>query len=124
MTETGYLSRAGIVDRVEAVRNNAGEVLRLNLKVRAETEFQQLYYKNEKHVDELTFSVPVDSGINPGDLVAISMQFANPIGQRFVPALEASTVEDEDDDFDDDEDDDVLEVMVEEGLIEEVKSDG
>jgi len=115
MTETGYLTRAGIVDRVEAVRKS-GEVLRLNVKVRVETEYSTQYYNDDKHIDEMVFSLPVDSGVNPGDLVSISMQFANPIGQRFQPALEASTV-------DEDEDDDVLEVMVEDGMIEEADAD-
>lgn len=98
MTETGFIVRAGIVDKVEAVRNNSGEVLRLALKVRAETEYQEIYYSDKKHVDEISVSVPVDAGINPGDLVSITMTFANPVGQRFAPALEVSN--DNDEDFD------------------------
>ena len=109
--DSGFLSRAGIVDRVEAVRNSAGDVIRLNVKVRAETEYQQTYYRDNKHVDEIVFSLAVDSQVNPGDVVSIQMQFASPFGDRFRPALEASTG-----------DDDALEVMVEDGMVEEAKA--
>lgn len=110
--ETGFVSRPGIIDKVRAVRK-AGEVVRLDVMVRVETEFAQSYYSDDKHVDEMSFSMPADSQVNPGDVVSINMQFASPFGERFQPALEASTTDD----------DDVLEVEVEAGMIEEDDDD-
>lgn len=109
--ETGFVSRPGIVDKVHA-RRKGGDVVRLDVMVRVQTEFPQTYYTDEAHVDEMMFSMPPDSRVNPGDVVSINMQFAAPFGQRFKPALEAST-----------SDDDVLEVEVEAGLIEDSKED-
>jgi hypothetical protein len=59
--------------------------------------------------------LPVDSGVNPGDVAVINVAFQSPFGQRFQPALEAST--------NGEEDDDVLDVMVEDSLIADAKLD-
>lgn len=108
MTNTGQIYTVGIVDRVSAKRNNAGEVLRLETTVRIETKFETTYYGQDYQVDELVLSLPVDAQVNPGDVVAISMLFESPTTARFQPALEASNG-----------DEDELEVMVEDGMVEE-----
>lgn len=84
--------RVGIVDGVKA-RRKSGEVLSLAITVRFETELQSIYnYGDDKvEIDDVQFSVPATSGINPGDLVTLDVRFQSPEGQRFQPALEAST---------------------------------
>ena len=110
MTESGWVNRPGVVEGVEAVRQGK-EVLYLKTKLRFETEFKTAYYSDDNKVDEISIALPVDAAVNPGDVVALQIQFANPLGQRFVPALEVST------------DEDVLDVMVEDGLIEEADAE-
>lgn len=109
--DTGFISTAGIVDKVEAKRNGAGDVLRLSVIVRVETDYAQTYYSENKHVDEIMLSLPVDSRVNPGDVASVTVAFQSPFGDRFRPALEVSNGDD----------DDVLDVMVEDGMIDEAK---
>ena len=100
-----YENVAGTVDKVRAIRSNKDEVLRLEVTVHIPTQFENPYYGTDKISDDIVFSVPNDSSVNPGDLAVINIMFANPNGQRFQPALEAGST-----------DDDVLEVNVEDGM--------
>jgi hypothetical protein len=104
-----YENVAGTVDKVRAVRSNSDEVTRLEVTVHIPTEFANTYYGTQNVTDDIVFSVPADSSVNPGDLAVINMIFADPRGQRFQPALEMAKADDED----------VLEVNVEDGMIEE-----
>lgn len=86
--------RIGIVDGVRA-RRKSGEVKSLAITARFETDLDTIYnYGDDRvEVDNIEFSVPASSGINPGDLVTLDIRFQSPEGQRFQPALEASTEE-------------------------------
>jgi hypothetical protein len=103
-----YENVAGTVDKVRAIRSNKDEVLRLEVTVHIPTEFTNTYYGTENVTDDIVFSVPADSSVNPGDLAIINIIFASANGQRFQPALEVGK-----------SDEDVLEVNVEDGMIEE-----
>ena len=105
-----FVARVGIVDRVAAYRIR-DEVTYLAVTVRFETPFKGSSYSDEKKVDNVEIAMPPDSGVNPGDVVSLSLGFKSPFGQRFNLALEATNGE---------EDDDVLEVMVEDGMKEGV----
>jgi hypothetical protein len=87
MSET-HVSRAGIVDAVQAKRKNS-EVVSLAATVRFETMLvnEYAYGDNETRIDEVVFHVPPAEGINPGDVVVMDLTFKSPFGQRFVPAL-------------------------------------
>ena len=104
-----YENVAGTVDKVRAIRSNKDEVLRLEVTVHIPTDFENPYYGTDKITDDIVFSVPADSSVNPGDLAIINIGFGTPHGQRFQPALEASNS-------------DVLDVNVEDGMIEEASS--
>ena len=88
MSET-HISRAGIVEGVKAKRKGS-EVVSLAVSVRFDTMLIDEYAygsSGETKVDEVQFHVPPNSGINPGDVVVINLDFKSPFGQRFVPAL-------------------------------------
>lgn len=97
MSPDNYYNQAGIVDKVRAVRGSNEEVKYLEATIRIDhgTEFESRYGGNV--TSDLPIAIPVTSSVNPGDLVQVTFQFANPYGQRFAPALEASTDEDADD---------------------------
>ena len=106
MTKEG-MTRAGIVDKVRAVRNDtSGDVVRLEATVRIETSFERAW-GGKMYADEIVVSLEPTSNVNPGNIVGINIMFDDPMGQRFQPALETSTV---------DEDGEVLDVMVEDGM--------
>ena len=86
------LSVQGIIDGVKAIRKDK-QVVYLEAKVRIETDFESPYYGTDLKVDEITLSLRADSPVNPGDVVSIDIAIINPMGQRFVPALEVSTNE-------------------------------
>jgi len=90
------IERAGIVEGVKARRKNT-EVVSLAVTVRFETMLVDSYaYGNtETQTDEVIFSLPPDSGVNPGDVVVMSLAMKSPFGQRFVPALTVSNEEDD-----------------------------
>jgi len=90
-----YYNQTGIVDKVRAVRNNAGEVLRLDVTIRVETGLDTTSYGQDQHVDEVTVGMPVDANVNPGDVVSLALHFTNPFGQRFQPALEVGESDEE-----------------------------
>lgn len=87
------ISRAGIIDGVTARRKNDGnEVVSLGVKVRFDTYLNKTYNYGEQktEVDEVMFSMPPNSNVNPGDVVVMTLDFKSPFGQRFVPALTMS----------------------------------
>ena len=81
-------SEAGIVDKVRAIRNNAGEVLRLDTTVRIVTPLETTNYGQETNIDEITIGMPVDAGVNPGDIVAVRLHITSPSDRRFQQALD------------------------------------
>lgn len=97
-----HISRAGIVDAVSARRRNS-EVVSLAVNVRFETMLvdRYAYGDSSTQTDEVVFSVPPNSGINPGDVVVMELSFKSPFGQRFVPALSVGDEEAIDDEEDD-----------------------
>ena len=99
------IDRAGIVEGVKARRKNT-EVVSLAVTVRFETMLVDSYaYSDDTVVDEVVFSVPPNSGVNPGDVVVMSLGFKSPFGQRFVPALTMSDeLDDVDEDYDEEDD--------------------
>ena len=82
------IERAGIVEGVSARRKNS-EVVSLAVTVRFDTMLMDSYAygENSTQIDEVTFSVPPNSGINPGDVIVMTLGSKSPFGQRFVPAL-------------------------------------
>jgi len=91
---TTQIYRLGIVEGVRA-RRKAGEVKSLNVTARFKTDLETIYNYGDDtvEIDEIDFSVAPTSGINPGDLVTIEVNFTSPDGQRFLPALETSSQE-------------------------------
>ena len=88
------ISRVGIVDKVEAVRQKK-EVVRLDVTIRVETMLASIHYGEDLHTDHYKVAMPPDSPVNPGDIVAVSFEFQSPFRQRFVPALDVSNGDDE-----------------------------
>ena len=79
----------GIVDRVRAVRRN-DEVQYLEASIHIKMgEEDSGQYGGEVTID-LPVPLPTTTQVNPGDVVSVQMQFVNPFGQRFMPALEVS----------------------------------
>ena len=101
MSET-HVSRAGIVEAVQAKRKNS-EVVSLAITVRFETMLvnEYAYSDQETRIDEVIFHVPPAEGVNPGDVAVMDLSFKSPFGQRFVPALTMNEVVDDDEDGDD-----------------------
>ena len=91
MNET-YIQRIGIVDAVKAKRKDSSEqreVMFLTATVRFETELETGANYGDKHrTDVVEIAVGAREGVNPGDLVAMTLTFTSPTGQRFQPALE------------------------------------
>jgi len=109
--------RQGMVKTV-TVREYDDEAKYLRVEVKAPTdlplaEWTSSSSKKVRHVDELSFALPLDAIVRPGDIVAIHVQISNPFaeGNRFRPALEVG-----------DSDEEVLDVMIEESMISEEKS--
>jgi hypothetical protein len=83
---TTPISRLGIVEGIEAQRKDK-DVKYLSASLRFETELDGTYYNEATKIDTITISLPVSSGVNPGDAVIAEFTFQPPIGERFVPAL-------------------------------------
>lgn len=109
--ETTYLGFNGIVDKVRAVRAR-GEVsyLEATVHVKMGEDYKGAY--GDTVTMDLPIPLPVTSDVNPGDVAQVNLSFANPFGHRFVGAL---TVGSEPDELDED----ALEVMVEDGMIDD-----
>lgn len=89
------LSRTGIVDEVKAMRKK-GEVVNLQAKIRFDTGIMSDYdYDVSLKIDEIYITFNPLAGINPGDIVAFDMVVQSPLTQRFAPALEMGSDEDE-----------------------------
>jgi hypothetical protein len=90
------ITRAGIVEGVSARRKNK-EVVSLAVNVRFDTMLVDSYAYGEgtTQTDEVSFSLPPNSGVNPGDVVVMDLTFKSPFGQRFVPALSVGDNEEE-----------------------------
>lgn len=86
-----HISRVGIVDSVSA-RRHGGEVKHLRVRVRVEADVPSAEWvasgETKVQIDEISLSLPVESGVNPGDIVVLSASFKSPFGERFQPALE------------------------------------
>ena len=93
MGEVTHIERTGIVEAVKAMRKDNKDVKYLAVNVRFETELKGTYYNEDIKIDSVDLSVSPLSGVNPGDVVAMTIDITNPLGQRFVPALEVSTNE-------------------------------
>jgi len=92
------LSRTGIIDEVKAIRHD-DVVTSLQATIRFDTGMRDSYQYSRAsaiQVDRLIVTFPVLTGINPGDLVNFDMTIQSPTAQRFMPALEAGVVEDDD----------------------------
>lgn len=89
------ISRVGIVDGVRAKRKGE-EVVYLMATIRFETELvNELSYSSDKNrIDTVDIAFPVNAGVNPGDVVTMDIVTQTMI-DRFMPALEAGTTEDE-----------------------------
>ena len=122
MNQGSTINLAGTIDKVRAIRHNE-EVTYLVATVHVAFNKDDGFvgtYGGEVTAD-LDIPIDIRSGINPGDLVVLTMGVVPPHTQRFVPALEVGDPEvDEDADVFDVDDDDVLDVMVEDGMKEEV----
>lgn len=82
------VKQAGIVDTVRAVRDNEDNVMYLIAGVHMDFDKE---YKNQYGTlvtKEWEQVLPIDSGVNPGDVVTMVVSFNNPFGQRFQPALD------------------------------------
>lgn len=89
--------RLGIVKGVEAQKYH-GEFKNVAVKVEMESRQPKAEYSSdpsETKKDIFVLSLPLDTTVNPGDLVQMDVVFTNPIRQRdrFAPALEASSEE-------------------------------
>lgn len=77
----------GIVDKVRAVRrNDEVQFLEATVHIKMGDEYQGQY--GDKVTSDMLVPLPIGTTVNPGDVVAITMSFVNPFGQRFQPALE------------------------------------
>jgi len=110
--------RQGMVKTV-TVREYEDEAKYLKVTIKAPTDLPIAGWvssssKTSRHVDEIQMAVPLDTILNPGDVVAIHVQINAPYaeGNRFLPALEVGDTES-----------DVLNVMVEESMIGEGSGD-
>ena len=101
MSETRF-ERFGIVKGVEA-RKYHGEIKNLEVKVELPSLLPMASYvsvgddENNK-IDTFNITMPIDSGVNPGDLVAMRIEVAAPNRDRFAPALEVGAESEEDTD--------------------------
>ncbi len=86
MNPDTVITRIGIIDGVKAMRKGK-EVKHLVAKMRFETDLEGAYYGDDDKVDEIEVSFPVSSGINPGDLIELTVRVTSPTTARFVPAL-------------------------------------
>jgi hypothetical protein len=110
----------GIVDKVRAVRRSSSdEVLYLEatIHIKMDEELFTSQYGSPVTSD-MTVPLPIGTEVNPGDVVAIHMQFVNPFGKRFHAALDvgenpadeldedmlAEAAVERDDNFDDEDD--------------------
>jgi len=88
----------GIVDKVRAVRrNDEVQYLEASVHLKFDEDDYQGQYGGTVTAD-LAIPLPATTKVNPGDVVAVHMQFVNPFGQRFVPALEVSEPDELDED--------------------------
>ena len=108
-------ARQGMVKQVR-VREYDDEAKYLQVEIKSPTDLPLAAWQSastdKKHVDEIDIAVPLDAQIRVGDLVAIEIDIRSPWveEQRFRGALEVGEP-------------DVLEVMVEDGMIEEANDD-
>ena len=112
---SSFTQLGGIIDKVRAVRGNDDEVLYVEatIHVKMGDDYKGVYGYDVS--TELVLPLPVTTEVNPGDVAEVTFSTRNPFGQRFVGAL---TVGNED------EDEDALDVMVEDGMVEEVSDNG
>ena len=118
MNQGSTINLAGTVDKVRAIRHNE-EVTYLIATVHVAFDKDDGFvgtYGGDVTAD-LDIPIDVRSGINPGDLVVLTMGVVPPHTQRFVPALEVGEPEETHDG--DVLDVEVLEVNVEDGMKEE-----
>ena len=99
------------------VREYDDEAKYLQVEIKSPTDLPLAAWQSssdgdKKHVDEIDIAVPLDAQIRVGDLVVIEIEIRSPWveEQRFRGALEVGEP-------------DVLEVMVEDGMIEEANDD-
>jgi hypothetical protein len=108
----------GIVDKVRAVRRSEEvQYLEATVHIKMDEDDYQGQYGGAVTYD-LSVPLPIETGVNPGDVVAIHMQFVNPFGKRFHAALDigenpadeldedmlAEAAVERDDNFDDEDD--------------------
>lgn len=77
----------GIVDKVRAVRRqDEVQYLEATVHLSMGEEYHGQY--GDKVTSDMLVPLPINTTVNPGDVVAISMHFENPFHKRFQPALE------------------------------------
>ncbi len=83
------IERIGIVDAVLAKRKGS-DVKYLEANIRFHTDLDSDYnYGEDKRIDNISVAFPVSTGINPGDVVELTLRVTSPLGARFAPALTA-----------------------------------
>lgn len=86
----------GIVDGIKAVRRSGSDEV-LHLKATIHFDFDDEYKGVYGGIvtEDWTLPLPVDTTVNPGDVVSIEMSILSPFGQRFAPALTVGDPRDE-----------------------------
>jgi hypothetical protein len=89
-----YIRRAGIVNGVVARKHKSEyKNLRVDVTFDSEQPIGGYEYDEPNQIDEFSITLPIGSPVQPGDAVVVTMEFTNPLGQRFTPALEVGEPE-------------------------------
>ena len=117
---TTYVGFNGIVDKVRAVRRR-GEVsyVEATVHIKMGEDYKGTY--GDSVTLDLAVPLPVTTEVNPGDVVSVNFSFVNPFGRRFVGALTVGN--EEETETEEGHGTEVLEVMVEDGMVNESKED-
>lgn len=109
MSQGSTINLAGVIDKVRAIRKDEQvQYLIATVHVAFDKDDGFVGSYGGQVTADLDIPIDVRSGINPGDLVVLTMGVVPPHTQRFVPALEVG-----------EPDEDVLDVMVEESMKED-----
>lgn len=107
-----YVVLSGIVDKVRAIRGGSQDDVRYieaTVHIKMDEDYESPY--GGKVTVDLPIPLPITTEINPGDVANVTISTQNPFGRRFVGALTVGNEEEP------------LEVMVEQGMIEEAADD-
>jgi hypothetical protein len=82
------IKQAGIVDTVRAVRSTTDEVMYLVAGIHMDFDQEYVNQYGSLQTREWDQILPVNSEINPGDVVTMVVSFNRPFGERFQLALD------------------------------------